>query len=96
MFNGFLLGVRSDFKYSQYALQKLLPPRAMNAAGALHATPQFSDSDGRELDLLVGMRTKPRFEVEGLSLRLNDHIGIDQKRHGLTCGWSDPRACSRS
>ena len=55
MFNGCTLGVWSDLKYSHHALEILLTERAMNAAGALHASPQFSHSDGSELNLLIWM-----------------------------------------
>ncbi len=96
MFDRCFLCVWNDFEYGDHCLEIFLPLGAVDAAGALHAATQLSDSNRGEFDLVVGMRAKPCFKVERPSLRLNDDVCIDQKRHGLTCGCKDPRACSKS
>lgn len=84
MFEGCFLGVWNDFEYGDHCLEIFLPIGAVDAGGALHTATQLSHSDRGELDLVFGMRAKPCFEVESPSLRLNDDVGINQKRHGLT------------
>ena len=77
MFNGCLLRVRNDFKYSENALQVLLTARAVDAGGALDATPKLGDRYCGELNLFIRMRAKPGVEIECFSLRLDDDIRID-------------------